>query len=390
MKTRELTVTLNSNWVKMKLIKKYLLWGVPVAMMLCPIAVEACTSAIVSGRLTADGRPLLWKHRDTGTEHNFVARVEPESKGELPFVALFNGGDSLLREAWIGVNEAGFAVMNTASYNLAPDTARFKDQEGVLMAKALKKCHTLSDFETLLDTLPKPLGVQANFGAIDASGNGAYYETDDYGYVKYALNDSCGILIRSNYSYSGDSVSGFGYIRHDNAKYLLREYVQSHTITPEVFTDSLSRSLYHSLYGEDMAVSGERWLVDQDFIPRYSSSASVVIEGVKPGENPRLSMMWTEIGYPPCSHTLPVMVDSVPQELLPHGYLWRSPLCDRVVERKHRLVFPIHRGSGSKYMDLPQFIKESASGKNQSAEGYRQGRLLRDKMANQYKKLEKY
>ena len=37
----------------------------------------------------------------------------------LPF---FNAGDSLLHEAWTGFNEAGLAIMNTASYNLAPDT----------------------------------------------------------------------------------------------------------------------------------------------------------------------------------------------------------------------------------------------------------------------------
>ena len=36
----------------------------------------------------------------------------------------------------------------------------------------------------MLDTLPRPLGVQANFGAMDRTGHGAYYETDDNGYRK--------------------------------------------------------------------------------------------------------------------------------------------------------------------------------------------------------------
>ena len=31
-----------------------------------------CTSAIISGKLTPDGRPLLWKHRDTGEDNNRV------------------------------------------------------------------------------------------------------------------------------------------------------------------------------------------------------------------------------------------------------------------------------------------------------------------------------
>ena len=30
----------------------------------------ACTSAVISGSATVDGRPLLWKHRDTGSLEN--------------------------------------------------------------------------------------------------------------------------------------------------------------------------------------------------------------------------------------------------------------------------------------------------------------------------------
>ena len=85
----------------------------------------------------------------------------------------------------IGNNETGFAVMNTASYNLAPDTAVYKDREGDVMTQALKECRVLADFESLLDRLPRPLGVQANFGAMDATGAAAYYETCDSGFVKF-------------------------------------------------------------------------------------------------------------------------------------------------------------------------------------------------------------
>lgn len=36
----------------------------------------ACTSAIISGSLTRDGRPILWKNRDTSHLINYVARKE--------------------------------------------------------------------------------------------------------------------------------------------------------------------------------------------------------------------------------------------------------------------------------------------------------------------------
>ena len=147
---------------------------------------EACTSLLASGKATG-GSPVLWKHRDTGTEHNFIERVEATDSTQA-FVALFNGGDSLLSEAWTGMNEAGFARMNTASYNLAPDTARLKDREGVVMRIALERCVSVADFDRLLRTLPKPLGVQANFGVMDRSGGLAYFETDDYGFTRFDVD----------------------------------------------------------------------------------------------------------------------------------------------------------------------------------------------------------
>lgn len=307
--------------------------------------VIACTSAIVAGRLTPGGNALLWKHRDSGSEHNFVARVDAGSPDEAAYVALFNAGDTLLQEAWTGLNSRGFAVMNTASYNLVPDTAAFRDREGYVMTAALKRCRSVDDFASLLDTLPKPLGVQANFGVIDRDGNGAYFETWDYGYRRYDLADAPeGFLCRTNYSCSGDSTCGFGYIREQNALTLMRPSVGKKCVTPQLFTDTISRSFYHSLYDRDLlrdAADGS-WLVDQDFIPRNSSCASIVIDG---------DVMWTVIGYPPCSYALPVTVDSVPPQLFPGSPEGHSALCDSVVARK-REVFPIKRGSGPHYINV--------------------------------------
>ena len=39
---------------------------------------NACTSAVISGRATYDGRPLLWKHRDTDFLQNSVKYFKGE------------------------------------------------------------------------------------------------------------------------------------------------------------------------------------------------------------------------------------------------------------------------------------------------------------------------
>lgn len=338
-----------------------------LALIIAAFDSIGCTSAIVSPRMSRNARPILWKNRDTGTVDNFIAYVNAKDPGSLDYVALFNAGDSLLAEAWIGVNRAGFAIMNTASYNLAPDTATLKDREGYIMSEALKQCRSVADFEKMLAIIPKPMGVQANFGVIDRDGNGAYFETDDYSFTRYDVNeDSIGLILRTNYSLSGDSVSGFGYIREQNARYLLRNHIENALpVGPEIFTDTLSRSFYHSLIGHDMLSGDDEWIVDQDFIPRNSTSASVAIGYDNDGK----PVMWTLLGYPPCSYTRKVTLDSIPTDMQPDSMTWRSPFCDEIMKLKDE-VFPIKRGSGSHYMNAARLRHYNEYFRNKSLESY--------------------
>ena len=50
------------------------------------------------------------------------------------------------------------------------------------------------------------------------------------------------------------------------------------------------------------------WFIDQDFIPRSSTSCSVVVQGVKPGVKAELTTMWTLLGYPPTGIAVPLWV----------------------------------------------------------------------------------
>lgn len=328
------------------------------------MAADACTSAIVSGKLTANGRPLMWKNRDTNDLNNRVERIKGHD-GLLEFVALFDARDLRDTAAWMGFNEVGFAIMNTASYNLnGNDGVKEMDREGELMRYALERCKTVDDFEGLLKSLPKPLGVEANFGVIDAQGNGAYFETGNFKYVKFDLADAPdGILTRTNYSYSGVKDKGMGYVREKNEKTLLAPHVASQDITPAVFTEELSRTFYNSLIGKDYTRSGDTWIVDQDFIPRRISSASVVIEGILPGENPRLTTMWIALGYPPCAEVFPVWVgdDGVPVELTGTTADNHSVQCDKVNKRKAE-VFPVERGNGKQYLNLSKLYDNEGTG----------------------------
>ena len=332
----------------------------------------ACTSAIVTGKVTADGRPLLWKHRDTGEEQN---RIEYFSIGKYRFLALVNSPDKDAA-AWIGTNETGFSIMNTASYNLKDrdDDSKEIDKEGELMFKALSICKNLADFERFLDSLPKPAGVEANFGVIDAEGGAALYEVNNYRYTKLDVNDPAiaplGYLVVTNYSFTGRFNEGMGYIRHQTASELFARMAPTYGISPIWIAQEVSRSFYHSLLGVDLKKNDNSpnkyngWFIDQDFIPRKSSSASVIIQGVKEQENPQMTTMWTMLGYPPASVMIPLWVkagEKQPALLMRTENSVNAPLCEWVVALKHK-TFSIARGSGNRYFYWRGMYNEQETG----------------------------
>lgn len=285
---------------------------------------QGCTSALIGAQRGADGRWLLWKHRDSGHPDNYIKKFEA-TDSTMAYVALFNAEDTEAREAWIGFNAAGFAVMNTASYNIPAPAKSWQDREGILMSEALSRCRTIDDFYNLLINHVGARGVQANFGAFDAYGNGAYFETSDKDVVVFPL-DSTEIATRTNYSLSGGSKNRLGISRHLAENHLIDSIMATDCrrapigkIGAEDFIETLSRSLYLpekeiDLLDDTAATAPDRG----DLISRRSSCSSVVIEGPLPGEDPAKTMiMWTSIGFPTLSTVEPVTLDSIPQSLLP-------------------------------------------------------------------------
>ncbi len=331
-----------------------------------------CTTAIVSGKYTADGRPLLVKHRDSGFIQN---RLMFFDDGKYNYIGLVNSVDSLGEEVWGGSNSAGFAIMNSASYNLKPDddTTKIKDREGIIMKLALQTCERLEDFEELLRNLEKPLGVEANFGVIDAYGGCAYYECDNFGFKKIDANDPkiapFGYIIRTNYSFTGEEDEGYGYIRYLAAEKLFYNAAASKDLSSRFILQDMSRNLRHSLTGVDLAkdnlASGtdKEFVPFQDFIPRNSSVSTILVQGVKEGESPELTTVWTILGFQLCSVAVPTWVsggNNLPDFLIADSS-GNAPLCEKALTLKEK-CFPIKRGSGYKYLNAAAVVNKEETG----------------------------
>lgn len=299
----------------------------------------ACTSVIISGKAAVDGRPVMMKHRDTGElnnriqwfegeKYNFVALVNASWEKERQFSHPYAAG-----EAWTGSNSAGFSIMNTATYDLKDDDvpADLMDGEGELMYRALEICSNLADFEMFLDTLPRPMGVEANFGVIDAHGGAAYYEVNNYKWVKFDVNAiDEGYMVVTNFTRTGRVEDRKGVDRFEKASAIMKE---------------LSPSEYnHKDLINNISRSGKPIL-------RNITSACIVIEGVQEGENPLHTVMWTCLGYPTCVPYIPVMVldkDRVPSYMKKSKVSDHSFICDGALKEKEI------RGLSSRTEGIPE------------------------------------
>ena len=265
--------------------------------------ISACTTAIVSGKYTKDGKPLLWKNRDTWSVKNKIMHFKD---GKYECIGLVNSADKKGLSIWIGFNSAGFAIMNSASYNLNNDTIKQAGLEGRLMKRALQNCANIDEFEQMLKDLPQPSRLEANFGVIDAQGGAAYFELSNFKYVKIDANDSSvapfGYLIRTNYSMTGKMGVGGGYIRYVAANKVFDAAVKKNNLSAQTILQQGSRDLTHGLTEENLwdyknlPAHNDKYVSFIDFIPRSGSSSSIVVEGVNKGGNTENTVMWTVLG----------------------------------------------------------------------------------------------
>jgi hypothetical protein len=317
---------------------------------------NACTTAVISGKYTKDGRPMLWKHRDTWAINN---KIMTFNDGKYRYMALVNSKDKSGKSIWIGYNSAGFAIMNSASYNLNNDTIKQTGLEGRLMKEALKNCVTVDDFEAMLKAMDNPSRLEANFGVIDAKGGAAYFELANFKYVKYDATDPLvapyGYIIRTNHSMSGELGKGGGYIRYVTTDNEFLMAIKENRMTPKTIIQNCTRNMTNSLTKVDLndydniPSDHPTYVSFTDFVPRSGTSSSVVIEGVKRGESTKNVVMWTVLGWPLASICIPLWLDvDLPKIVQYDDEIKDSPLCNMALQAKN-LAFSYKWGYSSKY-----------------------------------------
>ncbi|UMB62067.1 hypothetical protein MHL31_07695 [Lutibacter sp. A80] len=338
--------------------------------------VNACTVAVISGKYTKDGRPLLWKNRDTPAINNQIVYF---NDGKYNYVGLVNSKDTQGKSVWIGQNSTGFAIMNSASYNLnIGDNTKLSGLEGRIIKEGLASCATIEDFEKYLDNLPIPTRLEGNFGVIDAQGGAAMYEVNNKGYVKFDANDPkvapFGYIIRSNYSFMGSfGEESSGYLRSNTANELFYNAMATNTFDVQFILQDVTRSLKHSLTKDDLyrdyadiPENTPTYSFFHDFIPRRSTASACVVQGVKKGEDPAFTTLWSIVGFPLTSIALPTWVkgeNDFPDVLKRNDKFNDAPVCYAALELKKKF-FAIRWGkwAAKYYVNINALINKDNTG----------------------------
>ena len=343
---------------------------VAVAVALAIQSAAPCTLAVISGKATVNGRPLMWKNRDTSDPNNKLLAFKGPKHD---FVAVVISEDATGAEVWGGQNVAGFAIMNSQADDLG-DAAKKLDGggNGAFMKLALGACATVGDFEDLLVREKGKWNLATNFGVIDAEGGACFFETRRDSFVKFDTKDPrvapFGTIVRTNFAFtSPDYMLGGGFDRFErighiidaarpqgriDARFILREASRD-LVNEKIHSNPLARPL-----PDDPAAP--LYVHTNDTINRNTSVSALVFEGAPSRDQAYLGTMWILLGQPVTGVAVPVWPASGTVPSVTTGPK-TAPLND-LARAIAAYLYPDGRGRMYQYLNVTRLRTYAAEG----------------------------
>ena len=341
----------------------------------------ACTAVIVSGKATADGRPFIFKNRDSSDGYDNSLLTIKGTKYQYVGVVNYSTSSSPT-SVWYGHNEAGFAILNTLSYYFNSATSKANTSAGSLMKKALGECATVDEFEALLRKTQQQatsLTLSTNFAVMDSLGNVAVFETSNRSYTKFDVNDETvapkGYLVRTNYSFTSpyyNETNHVGEQRYKAAHKYLEDTFGDGKIDAMKVVHELPRYLYHgdtevNLWDDMPENLGDvRHVYFSNFIPRFTSTSASLMQGVLASEKASNTVSWLTMGWPCGALTVPIVITSsrvLPAVVKRASITYKSEMCTGSLELKNHVFTVLKEGAQAQdSIDLSKLINKQETG----------------------------
>ncbi|MFZ5597042.1 MAG: hypothetical protein ACOY31_08540 [Bacillota bacterium] len=311
----------------------------------------SCDVAVISAKKSTTGRPVIWKNFDCSEYWHQQVKYFPAKTSKAggyymlyynnPSMQIANGSPITPQSA---VNEAGLAISLAAVYEDFDPSHEAGNLNTDLMQHAVEECATIADFENLIQEWPKSHlnhAISGNFVVIDANGGAALYEmytgmfTKGYmpiSYIKYDANtgqvvDNTGKVLQAA---QGSDFAGF-FMRTNFNTYLPNNpgsdrYVRGNALLAQLAgtnglnSQNVMRILSKDVNGKQIgSASGDTNYNTTYCISRSATRSGTVIEGVAPGSDPRLTVMWVAPGEPSITPYVPTFVGA--ESLTPYLYM---------------------------------------------------------------------
>jgi len=324
-------------------------------------ALLGCTIGVVLGDATTDGRPVVFKNRDiTGWDLEF--KVIIPSSGYAYAVNSYVGSST----AWMGVNEVGFGIVQSAAYNVSGWGSGLSN--GSMMNYALQRCDSVGDFQRIIDSTDATgRSTKACYGVCDAYGGGAIFECSVDEHARYEP-DSLGIVVRANFAYIGGS-GRVGENRMERAYQLMAdaavgdslntEFVIKHVVTDLLYPgqDPYPLPWTGSFSGMPVGWVDTGPFTEVQTVCNANTHASGVVMGVGEGGNPADALIWGFLGVPVVAMPVPVFPAALdePDSVAGSG----NPMCE-LGEARTDSAF--HDGSNPPWLDTGFLLNSAGEG----------------------------
>lgn len=284
--------------------------------LIWPAIADACDVGIVSFSYSASGRPIIWKNRDDSNSYDQGATYYSATMPKI-------GGHVCLEEVFVGqktcsggANEAGFAIANASVY---ADTnfEELINQDATLIKEALQQCDTVACFEQKMENWQfshgKAAVLNSNFAVMDAYGNAALYEVhaplaSSPQKAQFIKHDA--VINRfANHTNYNSFIDNPGMERKERATYLIGTLINNGQMGPTQMMQRVAKDICGQITDQPTT----RFPTNK-CISRAQTTAGMVIEGVTPGQDPRLTTIWLNLGEPsvgifapvfPAAHSVP-------------------------------------------------------------------------------------
>lgn len=298
----------------------------------------SCDVAVVSGNVTTDGRPILWKNFDCSSYWKQEVKYFPaknSTAGDYLFLyhnddtmRIINGSPFMPQS---GANAAGFAISVAAVYEDLAPLHEAGNLNTDLIQHAVEECATLADWENLLRTWPSShynRAISANYVVIDAHGGAAMYEcyTGKYAYglmkIQYRKTDAnTGEVVDNTGKVISAAKADFpGFVTRTNLnsyiwynsgvdRYLrAKKLLTDLAVKDRLNTQNLMQVVSKDVVGKQYQTGGDTKYSTTYCISRSQTRSGTVFQGVPAGGDPRQTVFWTALGEPSISVYVPNMV----------------------------------------------------------------------------------